>query len=92
MSHIMQLDDDNSQVSQAFVHFKTHNQPYIIITSSHNGCKVNETVDRLAKYQESYKMGKRSMKVLCQELCNYVQLNEVLTPISKEVACHSCTL
>ena len=36
------------------------------------------------------------MKVLCLELCNYVQLNEVLTPtynnMSTEAACHSCTL
>ena len=37
-------------------------------------------------------MGKRSMKVLCLELCNYVQLNKVLTPMSTEAACHSCTL
>ena len=31
-------------------------------------------------------MGKRSMKVLCLELCNYVQLNEVLTPMSSSVS------
>ena len=34
-------------------------------------------------------MGKR---ILCLELCNYVQLNEVLTPMSTEAACHICTL
>ena len=32
------------------------------------------------------------MKVLYLELCNYVQLKEVLTPMSTEAVCPSCTL
>ena len=36
------------------------------------------------------------MKVLCLEVYNYVQLNEVLTPMSAEAACHNiaahCTI
>ena len=37
-------------------------------------------------------MKKMSMKVLRLELCNYVQLKEVLTPTSTEAVCPSCTL
>ena len=42
--HVMQLDNGNSQASLAHVHYKPHNQPYIVATSSHSDYKANEIV------------------------------------------------
>ena len=53
----MQLDNGNSQASLARVHFKPHNQPYIVATSSHSDCKANETVDRLASTKSHVPFG-----------------------------------
>ena len=41
--HVMQLDNGNSQALLVRVHYKPHNQSYIIVaTSSHSDCKANE--------------------------------------------------
>ena len=80
--HVRQLDNGNSRASLARVHFKPHNQSYIVATSSHSDCKSNEIlqIDWLVLRVRQH--GKKKYESLMPKLFNYLQVKEVLTPMS----------
>ena len=75
--HVMQLNNGNSQASLACAHYKPHNQPYIVTTSSHSNSKACEILQIDCLLLRVIQHGKEKYESL---MPGTMQFNKTLTP------------